>query len=459
MKNVKIGDKVVLVSEDPWSKKEGLKVGEIYTVRSVTSAFTISVVEGLHPYSISKNQFKRVVTTVDVGAKVVRGKDWSWSDQDDGSCYGIITKRDSSTGWVAIDWISDTGRVITQDYQYRIGDLNKYDLYYYDGPEVVTPEPVFVPPIVAKPEPLILDKYKIGDVVVSLAEHSPPRRVGEMFVVLPKSSRSNLYYRDDRNSTDPSSWRAATPEEAAFFHTGGKNIKDMSKELLVFGKYKVGDIVVSLTDTGHFRNEGDMYAVLEGSTSTNLLFDPTLYNNIPQQWRAATEFEAASYRTGTRNINHIVSSATSSSVPPPNPSFESLEGKYVKCIADYPSNDYTEGKYYYVHKHDKDFITIVDRAGAFTWMLDRSYNTVNNVYDLSKGYNWVTSYELDHDAFKHVGKTIPKSELPYVMGHDPYEIDRLSEPIGKPYKPDASFQVAFVDTQLHKPGKKQKIKF
>jgi hypothetical protein len=92
-------------------------------------------------------------------------------------------------------------------------------------------------------------------------------------------------------------------------------------------------------------------------------------------------------------------------------------------------------------------------------MLDKSHNIVNNVYDLSKGYRLVSSYELDHDAFKHVGKTIPKSELSYVMGHDPYEIDRLSEPIGKPYKPDASFQVAFVDTQLRKPGKKQKIKF
>jgi hypothetical protein len=378
MKNVKIGDKVVLISEDHWSKSDYLKVGEIYTVDRLDDA-TIKVSEGRHYYYISKSQFKRVVTTVDIGAKVVRGKDWAWSDQDAGSCYGIITEKDSSTNWVAIDWISDTGRVITGGYQYRIGDLNKYDLYYYDGPEVITTEPVSVPPIVAKPEPLILGKYKIGDVVVSLAEYNPVRRIGDMFVVLPKSSRSNLYYRDDRNGADPSSWRAAT------------------------------------------------------------------------------EFEAASFRTGTRNIKDIVSSATSSSVVTPAHSFESLRGKYVKCITD-SSNDYTEGKYYYVHKHDKDSITIVDRAGSFRWMLDKSHNIVNNVYDLSKGYNWVTSYELDHDAFKHVvGKTIPKSELPFdvpvTAGSD------TLDQIGKPYKPDASFQVAFVDTQLRKPGKKQKIKF
>jgi hypothetical protein len=105
MKNVKIGDKVVLISEDHWSKSDYLKVGEIYTVDRLDDA-TIKVSEGRHNYYISKSQFKRVVTTVDVGAKVVRGKDWSWSDQDAGSCYGIITEKDSSTNWVAIDDLS-----------------------------------------------------------------------------------------------------------------------------------------------------------------------------------------------------------------------------------------------------------------------------------------------------------------------------------------------------------------
>jgi hypothetical protein len=442
MKDAKIGDKVVLVSEDPWSKEEGLKVGEIYTVDRFEGRIKVS--EGLYGYFIKREQFKRVVTTVDVGAKVVRGKDWSWSDQDAHSCYGVITERDSSTGWVAIDWISDSGRVITQGYQYRIGDLNKYDLYYYDGPEVV-----------AKAEPLVFDKYKIGDVVVSLTDFHSRRKEGEMFVVLPKSNKSCLYYKYDTNSSDSSDWRAATPEEAAFFHTGGKNIKDMSKELLVFGKYKVGDIVVSLEEIAGIREVGDMCAVLAGSTSTHLRYDLALSNKLPEQWRAATEFEAASYRTGTRNINDIVSSATSSSVPSPNPSFESLEGKFVRCITSDTSRDYINGKYYYVKRHDENVITVVDRLVAFTWT-NKNNASVHNVYDLSKGYSLseLSASDIDYDAFKHVGKTIPKSELPFdvpvTIGS--YVLNQISKP-----KDELKLISDFTTTQLKSRNKRTKL--
>jgi hypothetical protein len=201
-----------------------------------------------------------------------------------------------------------------------------------------------------------------------------------------------------------------------------------------------------------------MYIVLADSTPTELSYDSVLSNHSPEQWRAATEFEAASYRTGTRNVNDIVSSATSSRVPPPNPSFESLEGKFVRCITSDTSRDYINGKYYYVKRHDENVITVVDRFVAFTWT-NNSNAPVHDVYDLSKGYSLseLSASDIDYDAFKHVGKTIPKSELPFDV---PVTIGSyVLDQIGKPYKPDASFQVAFVDTQLRKPGKKQKIKF
>jgi hypothetical protein len=446
MKDAKIGDKVVLVSEDDWSKEDGLKAGEIYTVARVGNV-NIKVSEGLSVYVINKSQFKRVVTTVDVGTKVVRGKDWDWgAAQDAGSCYGVIVEKPSPTGWVTVNWISDTGR-ITAQYLYRIGSDGKYDLYYYDGPEVV-----------AKPEPLVFDKYKIGDVVVSLTDFHSRRKEGEMFVVLPKSDKSCLYYKNDANSSDSSDWRAATPEEAAFFHIGGKNIKDMSKELLVFGKYKVGDIVVSLAEVTNVRKVGDMYTVLADSTPTNLSYDLAYCNHIPEQWRAATEFEAASYRTGTRNIKDIVSSATSSSVPSPNPSFESLEGKFVRCIVTKSSNHYIEGKYYYVDKHDKNFITIIDRFSAFRWMFGKSYDRVNNVYDLSKGYSFgeVNAFDIDYDAFKkqHVEKTIPKSELPFdvpvTAGSD--VLNKISKP-----KDELKLISDFTTTQLKSRNKRTKL--
>jgi hypothetical protein len=37
----------------------------------------------------------RMVTTADIGAKVVRGKDWMYGRQDEGSVYGVIMSHSS----------------------------------------------------------------------------------------------------------------------------------------------------------------------------------------------------------------------------------------------------------------------------------------------------------------------------------------------------------------------------
>lgn len=73
-----------------------------------------------------------VVTTNDIGARVKRGKDWEWDDQDKGAVYGTIetTKEcDLEEGWVWVNWYDAEGDVIYSN-EYRIGDEDKYDLYY-----------------------------------------------------------------------------------------------------------------------------------------------------------------------------------------------------------------------------------------------------------------------------------------------------------------------------------------
>lgn len=75
------------------------------------------------------------VTTVDVGAKVIRGPDWEYEDQDKGSVYGII-KSDSKNGWVTVEWISKDGKVVNSNV-YRIGNDDKYDLCYYEEPSTI----------------------------------------------------------------------------------------------------------------------------------------------------------------------------------------------------------------------------------------------------------------------------------------------------------------------------------
>jgi hypothetical protein len=82
---------------------------------------------------------RKIVKFEDVGAKVVRGPDWKWKDQDKGSIYGIILPNASSKGWVSVDWIGPKNKVIAS-YGYSIGTVYgvpaygvpAYDLYYYD---------------------------------------------------------------------------------------------------------------------------------------------------------------------------------------------------------------------------------------------------------------------------------------------------------------------------------------
>jgi hypothetical protein len=69
----------------------------------------------------------RIVTSADVGAKVVRGRDWDWGDQDGNGVGTILSK--SSEGWVIVKWNNGLQN------SYRIGgDACKYDLYYYTEP-------------------------------------------------------------------------------------------------------------------------------------------------------------------------------------------------------------------------------------------------------------------------------------------------------------------------------------
>jgi hypothetical protein len=65
----------------------------------------------------------RPVKSIDIGARVVRGKDWEWGDQDGGG-LGTIIAPDGKKGWARVQW--DYGYI----YTYRVGYSGKYDLFY-----------------------------------------------------------------------------------------------------------------------------------------------------------------------------------------------------------------------------------------------------------------------------------------------------------------------------------------
>lgn len=87
-------------------------------------------------------------------------------------------------------------------------------------------------------EVLVFGKYHIGDIVVSLTDVNKYRKTGDIFKILPKSSKTALYYLYDTNSMDSDDWRAATEEEIQAFKNGITNINDMKPTFEVGKWYK-----------------------------------------------------------------------------------------------------------------------------------------------------------------------------------------------------------------------------
>lgn len=81
--------------------------------------------------------------------------------------------------------------------------------------------------------------------------------------------------------------------------------KEPETETLVFGKYKVGDVVVSLTTSGSSREEGSLFIVKEDSVPHKLCYDTCFGSSLPNDWRLATPEEVSAYNKGIKNIADI----------------------------------------------------------------------------------------------------------------------------------------------------------
>lgn len=68
-----------------------------------------------------------------IGAKVLRGPDWSYNNQDKNSIYGITEGiTDIDNDYVRVSWY-DKNLKVTNSNSYRIGIENNYDLIYYES--------------------------------------------------------------------------------------------------------------------------------------------------------------------------------------------------------------------------------------------------------------------------------------------------------------------------------------
>lgn len=87
-------------------------------------------------------------------------------------------------------------------------------------------------------KPLVFGKFNIGDIVVSLGENYY-RKNGALYKILIDSKVDKLWY-SSKYSANKKEWRLATPEEEAFYESGGRNINDMKI------KYKHGELLCGI---------------------------------------------------------------------------------------------------------------------------------------------------------------------------------------------------------------------
>jgi len=87
------------------------------------------------------------VDRADVGARVQRGADWKWGQQDGGAGSIGLLDRVDKPGWAHVSWANGSGNA------YRIGTEGKYDLVYaedFTPPKPMRDEPVLVPEVGAR---------------------------------------------------------------------------------------------------------------------------------------------------------------------------------------------------------------------------------------------------------------------------------------------------------------------
>ena len=105
-------------------------------------------------------------------------------------------------------------------------------------------------------------------------------------------------------------WRYATLEEIAEYNRLGKPYEvtklNKKEDTLVFDKFPIGTVVVSLNKVGNFRNEGDLFKVLPNSKPHYFYYLDQTHSSNPSDWRAANEEEIQAFDNGITNINKMV---------------------------------------------------------------------------------------------------------------------------------------------------------
>lgn len=112
--------------------------------------------------------------------------------------------------------------------------------------------------------------------------------------------RGNIFQSSEYSvCPEDNRWRADIPAE--YFEI----VEEKESGMLVFGKYKVGDVVVSLEQKAPYRIVGDMFEVLKSNINALYYLHATC-SLTSKEWRAATEEEIKAFQQGIKNVNDIL---------------------------------------------------------------------------------------------------------------------------------------------------------
>lgn len=155
--NLKKDDWVTITkSGDNWGDDMDMYINKTVQIRRIVNDRTIAFDgSGTWNFNFNERHFRKatqkeianaflkgeqvankIVKTIDLGARVVRGRDWGFGTQDcdehGKQSIGVIVENDGWTtdGWLMVDWT--VGKYKGNAQTYRIGANEKYDLYYAD---------------------------------------------------------------------------------------------------------------------------------------------------------------------------------------------------------------------------------------------------------------------------------------------------------------------------------------
>lgn len=239
-----------------------------------------------------------------VGLKVVIDKDSEYIEQQREAVYGVIANSaahfpaKSDNTWVQVNWIAENGKAILRN-SYRIGYSNIFDLNVYqeESKEVI---PEYVECVVA-----------YGDCVK-----------GTVYCTANEIEANSLTWQEILISCGNLGRYFIPSTKEAYLH-----FLEEKPEVLVFGKFKIGSIVVctEVSVSGAVRKIGDIFKIDPNSHYDELYYKISSSTSIGNKddWRQATEAEVKAFESGITNIKDMKVE-------------ENLVGRYLKALVNNP---------------------------------------------------------------------------------------------------------------------------